>query len=149
MDSKRTTDNGMRTARHFNFGEKLGHLMALLMPMHTCVNAAATCKFEIIGSNAWKGRESGNRPGKTGQGRTFRTSMKTLGHQPTGNFGKMTQFSQWAVSNAVAGANDILGCFDITMQEAVDRFGNVDPTEIKRIDLVDIVESLRPDLVAA
>jgi len=139
-----------RSAKHWAFGETCGYrLEDIGIPSDRAKTAAATCRFEVIGSAAWEGRETENRPTMTGQGRTFRTRLQTYGHAPSDNFGRVTARSKWAQSDAVAGANDILGCFDLAMRDVLDHYGNVDPTDIMVLDLMDIVETLRPGIVAA
>ena len=137
-------DHGKRQNRHFQFGDAYGHKLSELLPESVCSVAAATCRFYIIGAEAWPGRKTAQCPG---EGRTFRTRMMTFGNVPSDNWKTgTTARAKWAQTDSVAGSNDVLDCFGLQMWDVLEHFGNVEPTEIKEIDLLDVIEALRPEI---
>ena len=144
-------DQGKRTRRHFDFGDKCGVLLRNLIPLSYCAVATATCRFQILGSKAWPGRKVGDRPVSTEkEGRIFLTRMQTNGIQPSPYWKAASgNRAKWATSNSIEGANDVLAPFQLEMRDVISHFGNVTPTSTKELDLVEIVEALRPGLLQA
>lgn len=125
------SDSGIRTKRHFDFGEKYGHKLDFLLPKDRCSIAATTCRFEIRG------------PGKKNKSNIYITRLQTFGISPSDYWqsGK-TEKSKWATSRKINGANEILQCFGLTMEQVLEHFGSPEDNEVKTLDLVDIVEMM-------
>ena len=144
-------DVGKRTKRHFDFGERFGILVRNLMPIHAAPCALATCRIHIMG---WrKGNHDGDAPRDSrnepfrGQGRWVHTRMKTLAAN-VNNFVKKGPRARWSYADNFDAADTLLACFGgITVQEILDHYGNVGPDDRLELDLVEIVETLRPGLM--
>lgn len=141
-----------RPASHFDAGSKLAEMLTVV-PESCRATAIATCRFQVMG---WqKGNHNGDAPRSysdkpfRGEGRWVYTRLQSYGHLPSGRFSKCGPRSNWVKADSFAGADSILGCFGLTMDEVLQHFGNVTGDSRLQLDLVDIVTEMRPDLVAA
>lgn len=134
-------DNGKRSARHFTFGDRCGHLMRSLLPLPFCAAAAATCRFTI------QGPESVGESGKN-WGQWIRTRIQTNGERIFGATWQGNIGRKWISADSERAANQILGCFaGITTDEIFAHFGVPNIGEKYDIDLLDVVTALRPGLL--
>lgn len=142
--------NPVRSSRHFNFADTVGLRLEAVLPTVACRAAAATCRIKLMG---WrKGNHNGESLRDTrekpfiGKGRWVHTSLQTFGHCPSARF-RSAPTGKWAYGDSFEAANDILDCFNISMLDIIDHYG--DPGEDERMewDLMELVETLAPDLL--
>lgn len=139
-----------RSIRHFNFADAVGSRLESVLPSVACSAAAATCRIQLMGwrkgnHNGNSVRDSGEKPFK-GKGRWVHTSLQTFGHCPSARF-RSAPTSQWAYADSFEAANDILDCFNISMLDIIDHYGNPGEDERMEWDLMELVETLAPDLL--
>ncbi len=142
-----------RTARHYSIADKTQDcLQNLVVPIHARSVAIATCRISIMGRDAHN--DNGDAPTRTGdfgknrrgfQGRWVNTRMQTHG-EPVSSLDWRTR-GRFSVSDSFGGANDLLACFGLSINEVIDHYGNVGDSERKMLDLVDVIEDLAPGLL--
>ena len=139
-----------RTSRHFDFGKKFGHFLKPVLPDPVCRLAAATCRFQIMGKNAHADNgvalRSENSPSWIGEGRWICTQIQTVGNRPSDSFKRNGPRSEWVTGHSFEAADDILGCFALTMQDVIDALGQVDEGQRIVIDLVDIYDLFKTQI---
>lgn len=142
--------NPVRSIRHFNFADTVGLRLESVLPIVACSAAAATCRIKLMGwrrGNHQGGalRDSGEKP-FMGKGRWVHTSLQTFGYCPSARF-RCAPTGKWAYGDSFEAANDILDCFDISMLDIIDHYGEPEPDERMEWDLMELIETLAPDLL--
>jgi hypothetical protein len=142
----RTKRAGKTTSADLKLGEKLAPRIAL----YTGINrgnasiAFATCRISICG---WcVGTHDGTAPRNTikcfkGKGRWFRTDLTTFGDLPSENFTRHKN-GRVAWSDNVRGLNDILGIFNLSTSQIIDRYGDVEDFDRLDVTLAQIVRDM-------
>lgn len=139
-----------RTIRHFNFADAVGLRLEAIIPAEYCRAAAATCRIQLMGwrkgiHNGQSVRDSRDRPFR-GKGRWVRTSLQTFGHCPSARF-RCAPTGKWAFGDSFDAADAILDCFDISMADIIDHYGEPGEHERMEWDLMELVETLAPNLL--
>lgn len=138
--------NEYRRADQFAFGEKVAARLTLLFGEHSAL-AATTCRIQIMGRNAHNHNGHSDRCGNwrpARQNRWVHTRLQTFG-KTASHF--RCSGSDWIYSDRWAGADEILGCFDLTLNEVLEAFDNVKDRERKILDLDTIIKRMRPELL--
>lgn len=126
-----------RSRKHFDFGDQVGQLLKAILPPDVCNVAAATCRFLFLGKDA-----NGNE-----YGRGVRTFMQTYRHRPDVGTNCVQFNSRWIELDSHDSANCVLKCFGITVKDIYETWGVPQDSESYVLDLKDIVETLRPELL--
>lgn len=136
-------------------GDEIGGLLSSInIPERDCSWAFATCRIEVMGKDAHNDLgEALRSKGSTynrGQCRWVHTRLQvhTQGKRPSPEFQRRHK-GRFTWSDSFQGANDILGCFGLTMSDVLDHFGNVEPTERKVFDLTTIVETMAKEILTS
>lgn len=149
----RNFDSKFIPARCVEVGEDIGFLLTDCgIPAEDCAWSFATCRIEVMGKDAHNDNGEALRSnGSTfhyGQMRWVHTRLQihTPGKTPSAAFQRRNN-GRFAWSDSFAGADAILDCFGLTMEQVLDHFGNVAPTERKIFDLTTIIEAMAAEIL--
>ena len=154
--TKTEINDKRRPGRNFRIAEQVKTHLSTILPQEICEVAIATCRFSIMGRDAHNDNGQALRnmhreasPPWICEGRWIHTRLQTYGYLPSTRFQRTgtTEKSVWVVGDSFAAADSILECFGLTMRDVLEHYGNVDTTERKVIDLVDIVEDMASNLL--
>ena len=144
-----------RKTKQFQVGSVLSNRLTIF-PHNVREVAIATCRIQIMG---W---DQGNHKGNAGRatkhdiehgikrGRWVYTRLQTYGQKPTNNnarWSKSGANAKWIEGNSFDAANDILACFDLSIDDILDNYGDVGRHDRIILDLPDIIETLKPELL--
>jgi len=126
---------------YWTFGDVVAGYFSDILPDSICATAAATCRFQLRGKfangNIW--------------GLGVITMMMTYRHRPVGTglphqpaVQYQHNFIQLTSDDA---ANVVLGCFGLTINDVMDKFGHPGEHESYWVDLKTVVETLCPSLL--
>jgi len=138
-----------RPRRHWDFGEQHADLMRSVFPgtsQDVRRKAAATCRICVMGKDAVTHNGSASR---RGSGRWVYTRMQTEGHRPNTIRWSVQKRIGWVEGNSFDAADDVLGCFGLSIEDVISHFGSIDENERFMVDLVDIVAELSPVAMVA
>ena len=137
------------TSRHLAFGAKVAHFLQPVVG-DFAETAGATCSFTLHG---WKQgghegsslRDYGSKPFR-GQGRWVRTTMQNYGYKPS-NLWRCSEGDNTRMvrADSFAAADEILMCFNLTMMDVIEHYGDVAADERFVWDLMGIVKDMCPD----
>lgn len=149
-----------RPSMHFKMGDKFGKKMAHLFDEDICPTVFATCRIYIFGALAdnqedgcerngyWENYSADKLPKSVGKGRGAEIWMQTYGNYPKGSGNNWRhRRKDWIWARQFSAVDEILACFDLTVSDVLERWGDVEMNERKIYDLVDIVRELRPEFV--
>jgi hypothetical protein len=133
-----------RSVKHFAFGATSGYrLEDVGIPTHCLQTAAATCRFTFQGP-----RSVGTDKAGKNWGEWIRTRIQSPAPSLHGLTWQTTN-DQWSSGDGHDNADLILGCFDLSTADVFDQWGQPTQGEKYELDLLTIVETLRPAMIAA
>jgi len=132
--------NKWRKAHHYDVGGVLGRYLETVLPPEVCQTAFATARFVIQGPES-VGRDAKN------WGEWVRTIVQTHGETPGINHAWQDRKGGWISGDSREAANSILDCFDLDLTDIFRFFGDPEPGKIYAIDLVDVLEAIKPDFI--
>ena len=129
--------DGRRKSRHWTWAKEWASLLDGMLPATVCEAALATCRITL--------RDKDAKAAGGAWGFAVLTSMQTFGHEPTGIPTQIRNAHNWVTLQAAEAADIVLGCFGLTLQDVIDRFGMPGQGEKVEYDLCDVVTALAPD----
>ena len=139
--SEDTKRKPWRPGKYWRLADKYAAELLTCLPGHVRAASMATCRFELRGLNA-----NGN-----DWGVGVVTRFQSFGEMPdgTGHGGQpCCQVNRnWSELDSHEGADIILGCFGLSIDDVYDRFGRPITGERKRYDLYDLLAAMMPDMI--
>ncbi len=154
--TERTLSNTVRKEADFVFGELAGQYLGDFLPNLSDgerSTAAATCRIQIMGAQSHIHNGDSQRNPKqfkwsrNSKMRWAHVRMNTQGHCPTDEFSALKNL--WVKADRHSAVSAVLVCFDLTIDDLFEQFG--EPAEDDRLvlDLSEIIRALAPDLLVA
>jgi len=128
-----------RSRKNFQLASRLTEVRYPGLPLSVAKTVVATCRFCV------QGPESVGQSAKN-WGQWVRTRIQTHGYRPRLSVWQGT--GGWLTGDSQDCANYVLEPFNLTIQDVFDYFGQPTIGKTYMVDLVDIVQALRPELVA-
>lgn len=129
------------------------HLTSIGIKSADCETAFASCFIQVMGKEVHNHNgdsdRSGNgyKPFPNSQCRWVQTTMRVLTDVVCPNHFSRRPKGQKIWSNSFSGADEVLGCFGLSVNAVLDHFGNVQCNERKVFDLATIVATLCPEIL--
>lgn len=125
---------GWRKRGHWDWAKQWASLFHNILPEHVCEAALATCRITL--------RDKDSTAAGGAWGFAVLTEMQTFGNEPRFVPGEIRRNHHFVTLQSKDGADAILGCFDLTLDDLIDYFGLPEEGEKWTLDLYDIVTSL-------
>lgn len=132
--------NGSRKRQDWKWAKQHASLFNGILPEHVREAAMATCRITLQGPKS---------VGKTAKnwGRWIRMRMQTFGHAPTG-IGTVQIMSNWIGTDSHDAVNAILECFELSLDDVFDRYGEPEQGQTRQLNLCELVTAIAPDFAA-
>lgn len=129
--------NGWRTRRYWDWAKENANLFHGILPEHVCEAALATCRITLQGPKS---------VGETAKnwGQWIRMRMQTFGHVPHQIATAVQQHYHWISTDSYEAVDVILDCFDLTLDDVFDHYGEPREGETRTLDLCEIVTTVAP-----